>query len=128
MTETKKRILLVDDDPDITAMLKLMLQVNGYEVRIASNPAQGMIALQSDVIDAMVVDVMMPNHSGLELCRYVRREPSFAKLPIVIYSALGDTESVRAGLDAGADTYIEKTASKDQILKAISAALANSRS
>lgn len=124
MNEIKKRIMLVDDDPDITAMLKLLLQVSGYDVRTLYNPAQAMLALHAEKPDLIVVDVMMPNHSGFELCRYIRREPALTKIPIVIYSALGDAATIRTGLEAGADAYLEKTASKQQLLEVISTALA----
>jgi DNA-binding response OmpR family regulator len=117
--KTKTRVLIVDDDPDVTAMLRLMLHVEEYDVRSAANTAQGMLAIHSDPPDVVLLDVMMPNHSGLELCRYIRREPRTMKLPVVIYSALDDEENIRQGLEAGANVYLDKTVSKEQLLNTI---------
>ena len=120
---TKKQILIVDDDPNITNMLGTMFELYGFNVRMAHGTAQGMAAVTAEMPDVVLLDVMMPHLSGLELCRYVRRDPRTAKLPVIIFSALGNEEHVRAGLAAGATAYVKKTSSKDELMKAIADAL-----
>ncbi|MBI5292721.1 MAG: response regulator [Chloroflexi bacterium] len=119
----KKRILVVDDDPEITEMLHIILDLAGYEVRIAHGTAQGMAAVNADPPDLIVLDVMMPHLSGLELSRYVRRDPRTMRLPIVMLSALASADKVREGMEAGATAYLTKAVGRDKLLQTIEDAL-----
>ncbi len=125
MTEStrKKRVLIVDDDPEITTMLQVMLELYGYEVRLAHGVAQGMAALTADPPDVMLLDVMMPQISGLELCRYVRRDPRTERLPVIVFSARSNDENVRQAMAFGATMFLNKTANRDELLAAIDRAL-----
>ena len=125
MTEStqKKRILIVDDDPEITTMLQVMLELYGYEVRLAHGVAQGIAALTANPPDVMLLDVMMPQISGLELCRYVRRDPRTERLPVIVFSARANDENVRQAMAFGATMFLNKTANRDELLAAIDRAL-----
>ncbi len=125
MTEStrKKRVLIVDDDPEITTMLQVMLELHGYEVRLAHGVAQGMAALTADPPDVMFLDVMMPQISGLELCRYVRRDPRTERLPVIVFSARSNDENVRQAMAFGATMFLKKTANREELLEAIDRAL-----
>lgn len=119
----KKRVLVVDDDPEITTMLEVMLELHGFAVQVAHGAAQGMAALAVDPPDVVLLDVTMPHVSGLELCRYVRREPHLAKLPVIVFSARANDEHVQQALEVGATMFLKKTASRDELLGALDRAL-----
>ena len=119
----KKRILVVDDDPEITEMLHIILDLAGYDVRVAHGTAQGMAAVNADPPDLIMLDVMMPHLSGLELCRYVRRDPRTMQLPIILLSALASADKVAEGMEAGATAYLTKAVGRDKLLQTIHDAL-----
>lgn len=117
------RILVVDDEPQIVRGLRIILRTAGYAVESAETKAQAMAALASRPPDAVVLDLVLPDGSGVEVCREVRR---FSRLPILVLSAVGDErEKVRA-LDAGADDYITKPFGMDELLARIRVAVRRS--
>ena len=122
--KTQKLVLVVDDEPEITKMLELMLEYEGYEVRRAHGTAQGMAILETETPDLILLDSMMPQMSGLELCRYVRREPRTAHIPVIVYSAAAGDQSVKMAMDAGATRYVRKTVSGEELLKTVREMLA----
>lgn len=97
-------------------MVALLLDVHGYTTIKAHGSAKAMSAVSQGNIDAVILDVMLPDVSGLEFCRYVRRDPSLMHIPIVIVSARSREEDIRAGYDAGATEYLTKPWSKEQLL------------
>lgn len=121
------KILIVDDEPDTAKMLGLMLGMHGYETVVVHGTAAAMNAVAREKPDAIVLDVMMPDLSGLELCRYVRRDPATSQTPIVIVSARVRPEDVREGLQAGATTYLTKPVSQAELVQAVSDSIARDR-
>ncbi len=119
----KKRILVVDDDPEITRMLQFILERHGYAVSRAHGTAQGMNLLANETPDLVLLDFMMPHLNGLELCAFIRRDPRTAETPVIIYSADCNPENIRAALDAGATRFLPKTLKTDELLKSIAEAL-----
>lgn len=118
--EAKQRILVVDDEPQLTRVLRRSLMAKGYDVRIAGD---GEFALQTfrDWPAALVItDLAMPNMSGLELCRRLR---SISDVPIIVLSVRGEEKTKVDALDAGADDYITKPFGMDELLARIRAAL-----
>ena len=118
--EAKQRILVVDDEPQLTRVLRRSLSTNGYDVRVAGD---GEFALQTfrDWPAALVItDLAMPNMSGLELCRRLR---SISEVPIIVLSVRGEEKTKVEALDAGADDYITKPFGMDELLARIRAAL-----
>jgi two-component system, OmpR family, KDP operon response regulator KdpE len=117
------RVLVVDDEPQIVRGLKIILRSAGYTVEAAQNKAEAMAALASRPPDALVLDLVLPDGAGVDVCREVR---SWSRLPIVVLSAVGDErEKVRA-LDAGADDYVTKPFGTDELLARLRAVLRRS--
>ncbi len=117
------RVLVVDDEPQIVRGLKIILRDAGYAVESAETKAQALALLGSRPPDALVLDLVLPDGEGVEVCREVRR---FSRLPILVLSAIGDErEKVRA-LDAGADDYVTKPFGTDELLARLRAVMRRS--
>jgi two-component system, OmpR family, KDP operon response regulator KdpE len=101
----KKRILVVDDEPQITRVLRTALTGSGYEVRTADDGHSGLRSAREWQPDLVITDVSMPNMSGIELCRQLRAEST---LPIIVLSVKGEEKTKVEALDAGADDYVTK--------------------
>jgi two-component system KDP operon response regulator KdpE len=115
-----QRILVVDDEPQIVRALKVILRGAGYVTQQAESKREALDAVSIRPPDAMVLDLILPDGSGVEVCEEVRR---WSSLPIVVLSAVGDErEKVRA-LDAGADDYITKPFGTDELLARLRAVL-----
>jgi two-component system KDP operon response regulator KdpE len=117
------RVLVVDDEPHIVRGLKIILRGAGYAVEAAETKAQAVAALAARPPDALVLDLVLPDGQGVEICEDVRR---WSRLPIIVLSAVGDErEKVRA-LDAGADDYVTKPFGTDELLARLRAVLRRS--
>jgi len=119
-------ILIVEDDPETASVFRQMLQFHGYRVEVAHGSAQAMLKLNRQLPDLVLLDIMMPDVSGLEVCRYLRRDPQTADLPVVIVSAKTQGEDIAEGLEAGATAYLTKPVSMEQLLYHVQAALSGS--
>jgi two-component system, OmpR family, KDP operon response regulator KdpE len=116
----KQRILIVDDEPQITRVLRRGLNAHGYDVRVASD---GLAALQTFgdwPPDLVLTDLSMPGADGLQLCRNLR---AISQTPIIVLSVRGEERTKVEALDAGADDYVTKPFSMDELLARIRAAL-----
>ena len=101
-------ILIVNDDPDQLEVMSTLLRSAGYHVVTASDGSEGFAVAQRQHLDLVISDVMMPNTSGIELCRLIRADKKLRALPILLVSALRkDTDTVIEGLRSGADAYME---------------------
>jgi two-component system KDP operon response regulator KdpE len=121
----KLRILIVDDEPQITRVLRRSLTTHGYDVRVASD---GLAALQTFgdwPPDLVVTDLSMPHTDGLQLCRNLR---AISQLPIIVLSVRGEEKTKVQALDAGADDYVTKPFGMDELLARIRAALRRAQS
>jgi two-component system KDP operon response regulator KdpE len=115
-----QRVLVVDDEPQIVRALKVILRGAGYVTQQAETKQEALNAVAVRPPDAMVLDLILPDGSGVDVCKEVRR---WSGLPIIVLSAVGDErEKVRA-LDAGADDYITKPFGTDELLARLRAAL-----
>jgi two-component system, OmpR family, KDP operon response regulator KdpE len=116
----RARVLVVDDEPHIVRGLKVILRKAGYQVEAAETKQEALDALSVRPPDAMVLDLVLPDGSGVDVCADARR---WTDLPIIVLSAVGDEgEKVRA-LDAGADDYVTKPFGVDELLARLRAAL-----
>ena len=122
---SEQRILVVDDEISVTELFSMMLEMEGYRVRVVHDVQSAKNALEEEPSDLLLVDIMMPEASGLELCRYVRAEPYLAGTPIIVISARSQLDEVHEGLAAGADTYLLKPVSKGELIEAVQQALAD---
>jgi two-component system, OmpR family, KDP operon response regulator KdpE len=123
MSSDGQHVLVVDDEPQIVRGLKVILRAQGYRVSEAGSKREALDAVSVRPPDAIVLDLVLPDGSGVEVCREVRR---WAEIPIIVLSALGDErEKVRA-LDAGADDYVTKPFNTDELMARLRAVLRRS--
>jgi DNA-binding response OmpR family regulator len=99
------KILTIDDDPAVTKLLSLLLKSYGMEVIAANSGEQGLQLVRNESPDLVLLDIMMPDMSGLEVCQAIR---SFSNLPIVAYSAISNPQEVTKALAAGVNDYLTK--------------------
>ena len=116
----KQRILIVDDEPQITRVLRRSLTTHGYEVRSAADGESALETFGDWPPDLVVTDLSMPNMDGLELCRRLR---SLSPVPIIVLSVKGEEQTKVDALDAGADDYVTKPFGMNELLARIRAAL-----
>src|SRR6266852_4688411 len=120
----KKRILVVDDEPQITRVLRTALTGSGYEVRTADDGLSGLRSAREWQPDLVLTDISMPNMNGIELCRQLRAEST---LPVIVLSVKGEEKTKVEALDAGADDYVTKPIGMDELLARVRRNLARPR-
>lgn len=110
------RVLVVDDDPDMTAFLAGLLRKQGIEVETAGDGNAALARVAEVAPDLMLLDVMMPGPSGFDICRKLRSDHATALMPIVLVTALEDKESRVKGIEAGADDFLSKPVNPPELL------------
>ena len=121
--ETRKRILVVDDEPEITLVLRSGLTKHGYDVRVANEGEAALELFQAWTPDLVVTDLSMPNMNGLKLCQRLR---AISPVPIIILSVKSDETAKVEALDLGADDYVMKPFGMGELLARVRAALRRS--
>ncbi len=116
----QRRILVVDDEPQITRVLRRSLSGHGYEVQVAADGEEALATFNVWKPDIVVTDLAMPNMGGLELCRRLR---AISSVPLIVLSAKGDERIKVEALDAGADDYVTKPFGMDELLARIRVSL-----
>ena len=111
------RILVADDEPHIVTALEFLLRRAGHQVLVARDGAEALALAPSS--DLVLLDVMMPVLSGHEVCREIRRRPEGGRVRIVMLSAKGGRADIEKGLQAGADLYVTKPFSNQELLARI---------
>jgi two-component system, OmpR family, response regulator len=114
-----KRILIIEDDPDMGEMLQINLRDEGYSVEIETDGNAGLNRLKSQTYDLLILDLMLPGIDGLEICRQARILPQYR--PIIIISAKSSETSRVLGLELGADDYLSKPFSVPELIARIRA-------
>jgi len=114
-----KRVLIVDDEPNIVAALEFLLHKNGYAVKVAANGEEALAQLDAFKPDLVLLDVMMPKVSGYEVCQRMRSQPQWRDIKIVILSAKGREVEVSKGMSLGADLYVTKPFSSTELVATI---------
>ena len=99
------KILVIDDDTAVTDLLSVLLRSQGFDVAATNSSSDGLSYIRENELDLIVLDLMMPEMDGWEVCRSVR---TFSQVPIIVLSALNDPSMVASVLDAGADDYLTK--------------------
>jgi two-component system, sensor histidine kinase and response regulator len=118
-----KRILVIDDLPENVFMLQDRLENEGYEVVTAYDGKTGIAKAISDMPDLILLDVMMPEMTGIEACKILKQDPATADIPIIIVTAKSGADDAKEGLEAGAFDYIKKPFEKIEMLARINSAL-----
>lgn len=123
-----KRVLVVDDDPMIRHIVQTILEAEGYAVQTAENGADGVDKLHQEGIAEpfrfMVLDMMMPKMTGIEVLEALRETPHFDKLPIIMLTAENKPTDILSGYSAGASYYMTKPFTREQLLRGIDLVLA----
>ena len=107
-TANLTRVLIVDDEPFTIDMLQTFLEINGYEIFSALNGEDGLVLVQVEQPDIMILDLMLPDIEGYEVCQRLRSVPDTSALPILILSARAEASSRERAIKAGADGYLTK--------------------
>lgn len=118
-----KRILVIDDEPDLLELVRVNLHQSGYEVETAADGREALAALRRSRPDLVVLDLMLPDVSGTDLCRQLRADPGFSSLPIIMLTAKADEVDRVVGFELGADDYVTKPFSPRELSLRVNAVL-----
>ena len=118
-----KKILIVDDEPNIVLSLEFMMKKEGFEVAVAGDGDAALEKISAFTPDLVLLDVMMPKKSGYEVCQILRADPAQAGLKIVMLSAKGRETEVAKGVALGADAYVIKPFSTKDLVAQVKALL-----
>ncbi len=114
-----KKILIADDEPNIVAAVEFLLQRNGYEVHVARDGEEALKLVEAIHPDLVLLDVMMPQKSGYEVCKRIRERADWRHIKIIMLSAKGRDAEVNKGLSTGADVYVTKPFSTRELMDKI---------
>jgi phosphate regulon transcriptional regulator PhoB len=118
-----KKILVIEDDKDIVELVKYNLEKEGYQLLAAADGSAGLAQLRKAPPDILILDLMLPKLSGLEVCKEVRRDDALNRLPILILTARGEEPDRVVGLELGADDYVTKPFSPRELVARVKALL-----
>jgi len=120
----KKKILVVDDDPDFVEAVKTVLEAADYDVAIAYDGEECMERLEEGTPDLIVLDVMMPGKDGYEVCKNLKDDPKTVEIPVILLTAVASRVSTsrythKMGMETSADDYIAKPVQPEELLQRI---------
>jgi DNA-binding response OmpR family regulator len=122
-----EKILIVEDEPQMLRLLGMTLEREGYRISAAQSAVATQAQLQASIPDLIILDVMLPDKSGLDVCRELRQQPATAAIPILMLSALGQVPDKVAGLKAGADEYVVKPIDSLELVARVGSLLERAR-
>ena len=111
-----KRIFIIEDDRDIVELVRYNLANEGFQVTAAHDGVTGLATLKRTPPDLLLLDLMLPKLSGLEICREIRRDESLNRLPILMLTARGEEADRVVGLEMGADDYVTKPLDRKSVV------------
>jgi two-component system, OmpR family, alkaline phosphatase synthesis response regulator PhoP len=111
-----KKVLIADDEPSIVTSLEFLMKKSGYEVKVARNGDEALALVASFRPDAILLDVMMPGKNGFEVCQRIREKPEWRAVKIVMLTAKGREAEITKGVSLGADLYLTKPFSTQELL------------
>lgn len=123
MPKAEKTIIVIEDEQEAAEMFAEMMRVSGFRVLKATSSAPGMSLIASERPDAVVLDIMMPDISGLDVLRFMRNDPQLAKIPVIVVSAKSMPADIKTGLEAGASVYLTKPVGYLDLKEAVERAL-----
>ena len=121
MEDTTKKILVADDEPDILEIISYNLRKEGYEVFTASDGNEALDKARLHHPDLIILDIMMPKKTGVEVCQILRTQPEFTQTLIIFLTALSDEAVQIKGLESGADDYVTKPVSPKVLISRVNA-------
>jgi two-component system alkaline phosphatase synthesis response regulator PhoP len=119
----KKRVLLIEDEEDIAALIKLQAEASGYKLHVEVDGINGYRAVEREKPDLVILDVMLPGQNGLDVCRKIKSSPELKNIPVIILTAKSEELDIVLGLELGADDYVEKPFSPKVLFSRIKAVL-----
>lgn len=111
-----KKILIVDDEPDVTELVSYHLKAKGYQVEAVNNPNVSIGAARSFLPDLAILDIMMPDLNGIQICRMLRADPQLKRVPIIFLTAKAEENDRIQGFEVGCDDYICKPFSPKELV------------
>ena len=120
---SKRTIIVVDDEPDIVKIVRVLLEDNGFNVRCAYSGKDLFAVLEELKPDLIILDIMMPEIDGLEVLTRLKGDPSTASIPVILLTAKVQHEDVLGGYKMGADYYITKPFTRSQLLDGVNSIL-----
>lgn len=120
-TAARERILVIEDEPDIRELVEFNLQREGFRVSGAESGEEGLEKVRNEFPDAILLDLMLPRMSGIEVCQRIKGDPDLRAIPVIMVTAKDDVDDVVAGLEAGADDYITKPFSPKELVARVKA-------
>ena len=118
-----KKLLLIDDDPNLILLVKDYLEFRGYNVDTAENGREALELLDNLVPDMIICDVMMPEMDGYTLVKHIRQEPVTNRIPVLFLSAKGQSQDRVKGLNEGADVYMSKPFEPEELVAQVESSL-----
>jgi DNA-binding response OmpR family regulator len=126
MAQEQKTIVIVEDEPDTAEMFAEMMRLSGYQVSKSYSGRPAITLIAETRPDAIVLDLMMPDISGLEVLSFIRSDPLLIKIPVIIVSAKSLPSDIKTGLEAGAVTYLTKPVAFKDLKMAVEDAIRGS--
>lgn len=108
MTASQKTVMIIEDEPDAAELFAEMMRINGYRVIKVVSTVPSMSMLSKEKPDVVLLDIMMPDISGLDILSYMRREADLVNIPVIVVSAKSMPGDIKVGLEAGASVYLTK--------------------
>lgn len=123
----KKRILLIEDEEDIAALIKLQAEASGYKMHVEVDGINGYRAIEREKPDLVILDIMLPGQNGFDVCRKIKNNPELRAIPVIILTAKSEELDMVLGLELGADDYVAKPFSPKVLFSRIKAVLRRSK-
>ncbi len=127
MSNLQPHVLIVEDEPALVELLSYNLEKAGFQINVARDGDEALLAVQERKPDIVLLDWMLPYVSGIEICRRIRRNPDTRDLPIILLTARGEEDDRIRGLEAGADDYVVKPFSPSELVARVRAVLRRTR-
>lgn len=119
----KPKIVLIEDEEDIAALIKLQAEISGYKLHAEVDGLNGLRAVEREKPDLVILDIMLPGQSGLDVCRKIKSNPDLKDIPVIMISAKSEELDVVLGLELGADDYVTKPFSPKILFSRVRAVL-----
>jgi two-component system alkaline phosphatase synthesis response regulator PhoP len=119
----KTKLLLIEDEEDIAALIKLQAEIAGYKMVVEVDGLNGLHAVTREKPDLVILDIMLPGMSGLDVCRKIKTDPELKNIPVIMLSAKSEELDVVLGLELGADDYVSKPFSPKILFSRVRAVL-----
>jgi CheY-like chemotaxis protein len=120
---TEKTVLIIEDEEDAAELFAEMMRVSGFRVLKTSKSTPAIEMMTADKPDVVLLDIMMPEISGLDILRQMRRDPNLASIPVIVVTAKSMPSDIKNGMEAGASTYLTKPVGYNDLKEAVERAL-----